>query len=571
MKVFIQSLKEGRNLLLAISSTAIALIILVVLMYPGDEQALSILTTLEDVGVYKILITSTYGEGAEFRFWLAFEIFSFVFFIPIFMAVLQGSSIFAGEQDDNRLDILMSMPLSRRRIYIEEWFSMVLFSIIIVSIGFFSTCFFSTLMNYTLPLDILFATWFLMIPLIIFFGTLASLFGIFLLEKFKARIYLFELIAVMFFITIISRVDKSLDIFSYFSIFRYYNGAEILLKPNFTDINLLDPFIPLILTIFLLIFILGWIEKHDLIPHYDQEKPMKKGKIRGIPRSFFYVRYLRNKYPSLVQQISADQMIINLFLLFLVALALSGPLFYPGDAEWALSVTSMGSNIMYDAMLQGRAVPGTLQGYMITQGYAALWLWLGIFIVIIGPRLITRDNSNNTTDMLMSNPVKRERLLLERIGAFTLEMTTFFIFLSISSAIGQLVQNDSSAILSSTISFAIAIVLYWSLAIVGVVIALIFSNRPKSASSIFAVIYMLVLAPYLMSGISEGVRPLAQLTPFYWYDAYAIFVEKTITLQTVGPVILFFGLGIVAIYIALTIIGRIDIINTFSNEPQNIN
>ncbi|MFW9928471.1 MAG: ABC transporter permease [Candidatus Thorarchaeota archaeon] len=573
MRIFSETLRESRNILIGVSVIAVSLILLVVAMYPGDEKALEILTTLENIGIYQIFIQATYGEGAEYRLFLAFEVFSYIFFIPIVMTVFLGSSVFAAEQDNNRLDILMSMPISRRRIFLEKWLSMLVISTIFVVIGFLASWIPSTIMNYKIPIDSLLLTWMLMLPLIVLTGTLASFFGIYYLDRFKARIYLFGLIALMFILVIISRTNDSLEFLSYFSIFQYYNGADILLKPNLSDIKLSDPLILLVLTLLLFILILWWVEGHDLIPHYDQEKPKKEGKVRGIPKMFFYVKYLRYRYPSLVEQITADRMIINLFLVFVVFIGLSGPLFYPGDAEWAITVKGLGSNILYDAMLQGRSVPPTLQGYMITQGYAALWLWFGIFIIVMGPRLVTRDNVNNTTDLLMANPVNPKRILLERILAFTLEMITLFVLIAFSSIIGQIYNNDVSGILYSTVSFGIAIVLYWAWALIGVLVATFLNNKPRLASSTFAGIYFVILVPYLFGGMSEVIKPLAQITPFYWHDAFAIFVEQSLTLETVGPTAIFLLTGFVAVLLSIYWNGKIDTVDTFEDkslEARNI-
>ena len=568
MRILIEGLQETRNLFIALSVILVFLILLIIGMYPGDEQAVKILTTLEDVGIYKLFLDTTYGKGAEYRLWLAFEEFSYIYFIPIVMAIFIGSSIFAAEQDDNRLDILMSMPLSRVRIFFEKYLSMIFLLIAVVTIGFLSTLIPSVLMNYNISFDLLFVSWYLMLPLIIFFGTLASFFGIYFLERFKARIYLLELMAAMFFLTIISRTSASLENLSYLSIFRYYNGPEIILMKNIQDINVIDPILLLTLTIVLLGFIIWWLKGHDLIPHYDFEKPKKEGKVRGIPRLFFYTTFLRNKYPSLVEQITADRMIMNLFLLFMVFLGLSGPLFYPGEEEWAATVSSLGSNIMYDAMLQGRTVPPTLLGYMMTQGYAALFLWFGIFIIVMGPRIVTRDNNSNMTDLLMANPVTKNKVIIERIMAFSLEMITVFVVVSLSSIIGQAGNNDLSGILFTTTSFGVAVILYWALAMVGLVVAVYLNNRPKTAGSVFAGVYMIVLTPYLFSSLSEPLKFLSQLTPFYWYDAYAIILEKTLNLRTLGPIIVFLLIGILAIAISIMKFEKIDIIDTFEQQMK---
>jgi ABC-2 type transport system permease protein len=267
-----------------------------------------------------------------------------------------------------------------------------------------------------------------------------------------------------------------------------------------------------------------------------------------------------------VEQITADRMIINLFLLFAVFVGISGPIFYVGDAEWASLVANLGSNIMYDAMLQGRTVPGTMQGYMITQGYAALWLWFGIFAIIMGPRLVTRDNNGQTTDLLMGNPIRREKLLFERILAVSLQWISVFVVISISSIIGQASQGDTTAILHSTILFAEATFLYWAWTMIGVMIAVFLNNRPRLSTSVFAGVYLLILLPYIFSGINPALEPLAQLTPFYWYDPFAIFVEQTLNIDTIAPIFVYILSGLVAIVIALYRYQRIDVVDTFEDK-----
>jgi ABC-2 type transport system permease protein len=566
VQLFKDFFSQGRNLFISISVMTVMLILLVIAMYPGDEEAIKIFASLENTGIYKLFLEVTYGEGGEYRLWLAMELFSYALLIPVFMMVIVGTSIFSSEQDSNCLDILMSMPVSRRQIYIEKWFSMVTFAILFVIIGFLFTLIPTRVLDYLLPTDIIFVTWILMLPLLLFVGTISSFLGIYFLEQFKARLTIIALVAGMFLLMIVTRVNDTLQVLSYLSIFRYYNGAEILLKPSVLEINLVDPAILLGLTTIIFAFILWWIETRDLIPHYDQEKPEKINKVRGVPRLFFFTKKLKDKYPSLVEQIMADRMIINLFMVFSVFIGLSGPLAYVGDEEWALLVSSLGSNILYDAMLQGRAVPATLHGYMITQGYAALWLWFGIFAIIMGPRLVIRDNNGQTTDLLMGNPVKREKILLQRILAISIQWLVILIVISISSVLGQLLQNDTSAIVYSTVLFVVAVGLYWAWTMVGVLVAVLLNSKPRKSTSFFALLYVLVLLPYVFSGITLSLEPLAKLTPFYWYDPFAIFVEQTLSLETVGPLIIYIFLGIFAIVVAIRRYSKIDVVDTFEDK-----
>ncbi|MHA1984893.1 MAG: ABC transporter permease subunit, partial [Candidatus Hodarchaeales archaeon] len=320
MRIFTETIREGRNILISVTTIVVALIILVILMYPGPEEAIKVFTSLENAGIYELFIDATYGEGGEYRMWLAFEVFSHIFFLPVFMMILLGTSVFASEQDNNRLDILMSMPLSRSRIFIEKWFSMLVYAILFVSVGFLFSWIPSELLNYSMPVDIVFVTWLLMLPLLLFVGTLSAFFGVFFLERFKARLAMVGIVAGMFILTILSRVNDALESLNYLSVFRYFNGADIILKTSLEEIDLVDPIILLLITVITLILILWWVERKDLIPHYDSENNDKKegktGKMRGIPRTFFYISRFRDRLPCFVEQITADRMIINLFLLF---------------------------------------------------------------------------------------------------------------------------------------------------------------------------------------------------------------------------------------------------------------
>ncbi|MHA2366570.1 MAG: ABC transporter permease subunit [Candidatus Hodarchaeales archaeon] len=565
MKIYTETLREERNLFIGILVVLFSLLLLVVAIYPGDEKAIEIIATIQEMEIYKLFIQAEYGESGAYRFWLALEVFSYIFLIPVFLSAMSGTAIFASEQDNNRLDILLSMPFTRQRIFIEKWLAMATTAIIVTLSGFIVILFSSLLLRQSVPIDFLFLAWILMIPLLLFVGTLGGLFGITFLERFKARLALLTFVGISFFSILIFNVNEEMHQLSFLSIFHYYNGSGIILETNLQNIAWMDFGILICLTALIFIYILWKLQSIDLIPHYDQEAPPKEGKVRGVPRLFFYTARFRNKLPIFLEQIQADRLILNLYLVFILIVGLTAPMSYPGDEEMAKIVSSVGGNIMYDAMLQGRPVPANIAGYMITQGYAALWLHMGLFAVIMGPRLFTRDINGQTIDMLMGNPLKRQRLFIERILAISLEFLTIFVFVIIGSIIGQLAYGETTHLLYTTILFGIAVLLYWFWAMMGLMIGT-FIKHPRLAIAGFAGVYFLFLTPYLLSGVSEALEPIAQLTPFYWYDPYAILIDQTIDLVTLGSGLIFLLGGIFFIFIMLKQLKHRDIVETYESK-----
>lgn len=565
MKILKQTLKEEKTLILLTLALSLFLIITVIGMYPGDDQAEEIFKMIESIEIIKVIINVEFGESGLYLFWLAMELFSVVYFIPVFLAAMSGTAIFAHEQDSNRLDILMSMPITKRNLVIQKWFSFVFIAILFVISGFLFTYSLTVLCGYNVHVEFLFLAWILMLPVQIIVGTIGTFLGCYFMDKSRARLELAIFLVFSYIITMFHTVNPEIDAIKYLSIFSYYNGSKIILETDIMNIAWINPIILLLSSIIILIFTLWWIERSDLIPHYDQEKPIKKGKSRGIPRLFFFVSKLKNKYPSLVEQIQADRLILNIYISFVFFIAVFQPFAYPGDIEMAKLTSNFGSNFFYDISFQGRMIEPTLAGWMLMEGFAMSWFHIGVFVVFMGPRIITRDMKHETADLLMGNPLKRENLLKERIMALTLEISMIFGILGITSVISQIVIGEYSWLIHTIIMVLVALSVFWFLTMIGILVS-VYIKKKRLATLGWTIGYLLLLAPFAISGISKSLEFLSYLSPFKYYDPVTILMYRTIDISTIVVLLGFICAGVISIKFSLRKINKIELINTFEEK-----
>lgn len=104
----------------------LALFSLVMLaVYPtihGNEQMSKLLDAYPEA-LRKLFAITDYTSGPGY---LRAEVFSF--FVPLLVslfAILWGADLIAGEEDRRTIDILLSNPVSRRRVVVEKWLALV--------------------------------------------------------------------------------------------------------------------------------------------------------------------------------------------------------------------------------------------------------------------------------------------------------------------------------------------------------------------------------------------------------------------------------------------------------------
>ncbi len=536
MNIFLDNIRSEKNLLIAFLLISTVFIALVILMYPGDEAAVEQMSGFESMGDWEAVFGIVYGEGGEFRFWIAMLVFSYVGIIYTAIPALTGTSIFSKDNDERTLDILMANPITRQRILIEKIFSVLFMSFLSIVYLFLIIYFFSLVIDQNISFSILIASCFQLYMLLVFVGLLSSFFAILFLDSGRARLYVGFIIIGSFVLNMFVLFSEELEFLKYFQVFYYYDSASTILKPSFERI-VWDKVIYLTLISIIIFGLILYVNnKNDLVPHYSHQVKTIKNKERGIPLLFFFVARLQNRYPSFVEQIQSDKLIIYIFTIIMVVSGIAYPPMYPGDEAWIKAYQTYASmSFLLGVVFRGHGVALSFKGYFAGECYINLFVFSGLFIMILGSKIVTRDHP--TLDLLFSQSVPISKIFKERLAAITLEIFMLFLLCFLAYIIGIIISGyDLSYI--PLIGVALLLLFLIMITITYLIVTTsVFIKKSSYAVAIAGVIYYGLLLTFLITYSIKSIRFLSTLTPFYWIDIIRIFYDQTIVLNDVIAII----------------------------------
>lgn len=243
---------------------AVALIFMYVVFFPSVQQSSAEVSEL--VKNLPESLVKSFGLDPKsfttFEGFLAGKHFSLVWpFLLIALLVSLGASFFAGEIEKGTIEILLSQPISRTRIFFEKFLAGILIILIFVFFSFGAIFPMAEAFNISYK-----AGRFINLSLIGFIFGLA-IFGLSLFfssifsEKNKVTFLVVGILIFMYVLNIVSGLKESLDKLKYFSFFYYFNPPQVLVH-NKVDCQSLIVFLSVFLVATFLALI--WFKKRDI-------------------------------------------------------------------------------------------------------------------------------------------------------------------------------------------------------------------------------------------------------------------------------------------------------------------
>jgi len=156
-------------------------------------------------------------------------------------------------------------------------------------------------------------------------------------------------------------------------------------------------------------------------------------------------------------------------------------------------------------------------GYLHTELYFfMLPLLLMFFSIGQGSRAIAGEEENGTLDLLLSLPLSRTRLVLEKLGAMAVAVAVVSMLFWCALLAGTRIAGMDIGVLrllEATVSAALLALLFGA-------VALLVGCAIGRRGTAIAVASVLALATYLLNSLGTEVgvlQPYRKLSPFYWY------------------------------------------------------
>ncbi len=261
-----RSLKDKRFQLLIISASALGFLEMYIALFPTlQKQASQMAKLLQEypdtmLKAFNIDKSSlTFERLGQF---LAMEQFSFVWpILAIVLVVSFANYAFAGEKERGTIELLLSQPISRIKLFVARYLTGL------IAIAVFCLISILAIFPFTKLHSISIQTNGVLLLLIISFLFAWAIYGIAFLasvifsEKSKATFAVGGILILSYVLNIVANLKDSLHLLKYFSVFYYYNPTQAIDK---TD--LLNGALLVFIAIIAFTFCIGifWFNKQDI-------------------------------------------------------------------------------------------------------------------------------------------------------------------------------------------------------------------------------------------------------------------------------------------------------------------
>jgi len=241
----LRTLKTRRNSLIAYSLVGILFMWMYVAMFPSfakeSDKFLDIMRTMPQ-GALEAFGVNT-SKLIEFRLenFLATEMFTIVWpIMALAFMVSTGGAAIAGEIEKNTMDLLLSQPISRTKIFFSKYISGMISYVIFVLLTIFSVIPMANLYNTGYQLSNSIALTYLAILFGLAVFGMSLFFSSIFSERNRANLITSGILIIMYAVNIASHLIEKLKTLKYTSFFYYFDTSKAL---NDNKLNMLSVYV----------------------------------------------------------------------------------------------------------------------------------------------------------------------------------------------------------------------------------------------------------------------------------------------------------------------------------------
>ena len=231
------------------------------ILFPTYSKLFDLNAMLEKMGPAVKLLGASLGDASTLIGFLHIELFSMILPAAIVaFAAGMASGFTAGEESRGTIDVLLSYPISRRRVVLEKWLAIVLGCIVMVVVLWAFALTGAAISASALPPDRLGAALVMLVLLGLAFADIALAISAFSGNRGAAIGVTVALMVAMYLIDALSSIVDGLATIRPLSLFRYYMGGD----PLRNGLNLADAAVlAAVAAIFLAVAVVAF-ERRDL-------------------------------------------------------------------------------------------------------------------------------------------------------------------------------------------------------------------------------------------------------------------------------------------------------------------
>jgi len=193
---------------------------------------------------------------------------------------------------------------------------------------------------------------------------------------------------------------------------------------------------------------------------------------------------------------------------------------YYNNPEMA-DIMSMLPETMLKAFSMDNANLTTTTGYLSLVGLY-FYLMAGVFAVLLGSGIISKEERDKTAEYLMTMPISREKILLAKLMAALINCLVLLLTIVGATILALFKYDLDQAFYTFLLDLSAAIMLEMLIFLsVGMFLASVL-KRYKSSGKISASLLMLLYFINVAIGLSKNLDALEYVTPFKYFNAQKI-------------------------------------------------
>ncbi|MBW3582152.1 MAG: ABC transporter permease [Euryarchaeota archaeon] len=166
----------------------------------------------------------------------------------------------------------------------------------------------------------------------------------------------------------------------------------------------------------------------------------------------------------------------------------------------------------------------TLEGYLDSQVWALMPLIASIVGIMWGSRLIAGEQQDRTVDLLMSQPIRRRDVVLEKGLALASLVLVLFVAMWIGLVVGGLLVGEGLPLLDTLLATMLGVLPAWAVAFVTFLASAEAQTRKTAVlvGTVFVGVSWLVTSFFPLVDLLE---PVTGISILHWYSGREIMLD----------------------------------------------
>lgn len=227
---------------------------------------------------------------------------------------------------------------------------------------------------------------------------------------------------------------------------------------------------------------------------------------------------------------------------------------FPGFAEDAEELAEAFPDYMFEIF--GLDALHTIEGFIAAELYSFFWsLLVAIYFAYIGAGMVAGDVRNRKLDLILSNPVSRESVILQKVASLWVPIVILNVGLGVAVYVGSVLIGEAMNPVAIAMVHLLSIPYHLVCAGIGILLSVVISHVRTARSTAFGLIILL----WLVDGFSrlhEDYEWIGDFTPSRYWEEADILVHEEYALGDAAILLVTF---IVLVVIATVLFTRRDI------------